>query len=79
VKAGTTYYYDLVATNAVGSSPASPVVSPILVNSKPQCSLPGQVVLTDPSGDQVAHQATPISTFSGSVAELAGNNNFVFS
>lgn len=80
VKAGTTYYYDLVATNAVGSSPASPVVSPSLVNTKPQCSLPGQVVLTDPSGDQVgAPSNADLDILSGSVAELAGNNNFVFS
>lgn len=79
VKAGTTYYYDLVATNAVGNSPASPVVSPVLINTKPQCSLPGQLVLTDPAGDQVgAPNNADLDILSANIAELVGNNNFVF-
>jgi hypothetical protein len=53
VKAGTTYYYYLVAKNASGTSPASPEVTPQLVNGKPMCTAPGQLVVTDASGDQV--------------------------
>ncbi len=53
VKSGVTYYYYLVAKNAVGSSQPSPEVSPVVTNSKPMCTLPGQQVVTDSAGDQV--------------------------
>ena len=79
VRASMTYFYSLVATNAVGNSPSSPVVAPTVVDSRPQCSLPGQLVLTDPSGDQVnAPSNADLDILSASIAELAGNTNFVF-
>ena len=78
-KAGTTYYYTLVAANAVGKSPASPEVTPSVVTAKPQCRLPGQVVVTDPSGDQVgAPNNADLDIQSLSVAEPGNTTAIVF-
>ena len=78
-KAGTTYYYTLVAANAIGKSPASPEVTPSVSTAKPQCQLPGQVVVTDPTGDQVgAPNNADLDIQSLSVAEPGNTTDIVF-
>ncbi|HZU14977.1 MAG TPA: fibronectin type III domain-containing protein [Chloroflexota bacterium] len=79
IKAGTTYYYELVAKNAVGSSQPSPEVTPQLVTAKPMCSSPGQLALSDPTGDQTGAPAnTDLDIQSLSVEEPANTNDLVF-
>jgi hypothetical protein len=79
VKAGQTYYYYLVAQNAVGSSQPSPEVTPTLINSKQMCSAPGQQVLTDPAGDQTgAPLNTDLDVQSLSVEEPGNTSDLVF-
>ncbi len=79
VKAGTTYFYTLVATNAVGSSQPSPEVTPSIINAKPQCRLPGLVAVTDPAGDQLGAPANAdLDIQSLSVAEPGNTTDLVF-
>lgn len=79
VRPGTRYYYALVARNRYGSSLPSPAVAPSLINAKPMCSLPGQLVVSDPAGDQTGAPANQDLDILGLyVAEPAHTNNFVF-
>lgn len=79
IKSGVTYYYYLVAENAVGDSQPSPEVTPTLINAKPMCSLPGETVVTDPAGDQAGAPANADLDILGvSVAEPANTNDLVF-
>ncbi len=79
IKAGTTYYYTLVARNAIGSSPASPEVTPSIIAAKPQCRLPGQVVVIDPAGDQLgAPNNADLDILSLSVAEPGNTTALIF-
>jgi len=80
VKAGRTYYYYLIAANAVGRSGASPEVTPVITNSKPMCSVPGQQVISDPAGDQLAAPSNADLDILGvNFAEPASTSNFVVS
>lgn len=73
---GGPYYYSVKAQNAIGwSSPADPV-RPAVTNAKPMCTLPGQTVVGDPSGDQVGAPANAgLDVQNVYVAEPAGGNN----
>jgi hypothetical protein len=76
IKSGVTYYYYLVAKNGVGSSQPSPEVTPVVVNTKPMCTLPGQQVVTDASGDQVgAPSNADLDILGVYVAEPANTND----
>jgi hypothetical protein len=75
IKKGVTYYYYLVAKNAVGSSQPSPEVSPVVSNSKPMCTLPGQQVVTDNSGDQVGAPSNADLDILGVYAAEPANTN----
>jgi hypothetical protein len=75
IKPGTTYYYYLVAKNGVGSSQPSPEVTPQLVNGKPMCTAPGQLVVTDSSGDQVVAPSSPSLDITGIYIQEPANTN----
>lgn len=78
VKSGTTYYYKLQALNKYGASALSPEVTPVVVNPKPMCTLPGQTVLVDNAGDQAAAPTnSDLDILSVSIAEPAGTSNLV--
>lgn len=78
IKSGVTYYYYLVAANAVGTSPASPEVTPTVINSKPMCSVPGLQVVGDPAGDQVgAPSNADLDILGVYVSEPANTSNLV--
>jgi hypothetical protein len=65
-----------VAKNSVGTSASSPEVTPQLVNTKPMCSSPGQLVVTDPTGDQLLSPSSPSLDITGVyVQEPAGTND----
>lgn len=75
VKAGKTYYYYLVAQNSVGSSQPSPEVTPQLVSTKPMCTSPGQLVLSDPAGDQTGAPANADLDIQSLYVQEPGNTN----
>jgi fibronectin type 3 domain-containing protein len=75
IKPGTTYYYYLVAKNGVGSSQPSPEVTPQLVNGKPMCTAPGQLVVTDSSGDQIVAPSSPSLDITGIYIQEPANTN----
>lgn len=71
--AETTYYYQLVAINAVGESVRSPEFVPEIegaVDGALQCILPGQQVVADAEGDTQVPQAA-FDVLSAAVAEPA--------
>lgn len=77
---GVTYYYYVRAINAYGYSLLSPVAQTVVVNTKPMCSLPGKLVLTDPTGDQTGapqNQDLDIQDVYAAEPYLNGANDFV--
>lgn len=80
IKAGMTYYYKLVAINKVGASPASPEVTPSIINPRPMCSAPGALVLGDPVGDQTgAPNFADLDLTGLYIAQPPNTGNLVFS
>jgi len=66
----TTYYYQIVATNAVGDGPLSNEVSPTLVQTPNPCVLPGAAVATNAPRHQTGAPLNPdLNILSVSVAE----------